>query len=141
MYVHTYILLLQNSTFWPGLGKSDYFYSWAVSIYSIGELLAGLGSIFLTTSLPFFYSIPLTCLSAAAGGLIYALSMAGWMVLIARFLGGICAGLGVVLVNTYIANTTEPDDESQGKKFGLRDKLYIASSLTLNLTFVGCVGM
>ena len=112
-----------------------------MSIYSVGELCGGLGSILLTMSMPFFYSIPLACLSAAAGGLVYALSTAGWMVLVARFLSGFCAGLGIVLVNTYIANTTNRDDGSQGKKCGLRDKLYIASSLTLNLTFVGCIGM
>ena len=47
----------QSSTrFWPGLGESEIIYAWAVTAFSIGEVLGASLAVFLTQCFPYIIS-------------------------------------------------------------------------------------
>ena len=115
------------------MGLSEYFYSWAVSMYSVGELISAPLSGFATKYIPYRYTILLSSILLAAGSLLYAVAVQGWMVLIARLLLGLNVGSGIVLVTTYLGETaievTSRREAAGGKKghggATLKDKLFI----------------
>ena len=129
-YIH-----LQNSTFWPGLGESDTFYSWAVSIFPIGEVLMSLVAAYLSTATPYLYTIPLTCCIAAVGGLVYALASHGVMVIVARFLFGTTNGLSLVLAQAYIGR------ENKRKRGPTVEKMLLFYSITMSSSLIAATGM
>ena len=66
----------------PGLGLSETWYSWIVSIQSIGELA---GAIAISLLLRWFYTKYLMLISLAVcggGGVLYGVGKYGWMLLI-----------------------------------------------------------
>lgn len=66
----------------PGLGLNELWYSWIVSIVSVGQLL-GAVSVGLLTKLFFTKYILLTMLGVCcSGGILYAIGKYGWMLLI-----------------------------------------------------------
>jgi len=140
IYYNIILALLQNDTFWPGLGESDYTYSWVVAVYSFGELVGSLASIYVTMTLPLCYSIPVVCLMVSGGGVLYALSTNVWMIATARILFGASGALGVVLVNTYIGNASNRSKECNKKGLHTKDRLFLFSSMTYYLTFTSCSG-
>jgi MFS family permease len=90
----------------PGLGLSETWYSWIVSIQSIGELA---GAIAISLLLRWFYTKYLMLISLAVcggGGVLYGVGKYGWMLLIGRFLMGSCQGAVTVILRTYIGETS-----------------------------------
>lgn len=128
---------MQNSTFWPGLGESDYFYSWAVSVFPIGEVLMSLVAAYLSTAIPYRYTIPLTCCIAAVGGLVYALAIHGLMVIIARFLFGTTNGLSLVLAQAYIGWIARENKHKNGPSI---EKLLLFYSITISVSLIAATG-
>ena len=66
----------------PGLGLSDLWYSWIVSIVSVGQLL---GAVAVGVFTKFFFTkyILLTMLAVCcSGGILYAIGQYGWMLLL-----------------------------------------------------------
>ena len=126
---------VQNSTFWPGLGESDTFYSWAVSIFPIGEVLMSLVAAYLSTAIPYLYTIPLTCCIAAVGGLVYALASHGMMVIVARFLFGTTNGLSLVLTQAYIGR------ENKKKRGPTVEKMLLFYSITMSSSLIAATGV
>ena len=130
-----FFCMQETDVFWPGMGLSEYFYSWAVSMYSVGELISAPLSGVATKYIPYRYTILLSSISLAIGGLIYAVAVQGWMILIARLLFGLNVGSGIVLVTTYLGETAikvtsarEAAGQIRKKDNGgatLKDKLFI----------------
>lgn len=115
-------------------------YSYVVAVYSIGELVGALGSIYVTMMLPFCYSIPLACLMVSGGGVLYGLSTNVWMILTARILYGASAGLGIVLIYTYIGSASNRSKKCTKKELCTKDSLFLVSSMTYYLTFMSSFG-
>ena len=133
-----YNSLQESDTLWPGMGLSEYFYSWAVSMYSVGELVSAPTAGFATKYIPYRYTILLSSVSLAVGSLLYAVAVQGWMILIARLFLGINLGSGIVLVTTYLGETaievTSRREAAGGKKghggATLKDKLFVWYTFT-----------
>ena len=78
--IHAAVLLLPQVQ--PGLGLSESWYSWIVSVLSIGELT---GAVVISILLRWVYTkyMMLSSLAlAVCGGVLYSIGKYGWMILI-----------------------------------------------------------
>ena len=138
------IFVQEAEKFWPGLGLSEVFYSWTVCVYSIGEVVAAAIAGYMTKYIPYRYTILLAALTLAVGLLLYALTVQGWMIIVARLLIGVHTGFDLVLVTAYLGETgTEvaAKREAAGGKRDhdgatLKDKLFIWYSFVTNGSFL-----
>ena len=85
----------------PGFGLSESFYHSAVSALSIGEFLGAVIGGITTGRVPFWYSAMGALLCHIVGFIMYATSVSGWMIIVARILSGTFVGLQVVVSFTY----------------------------------------
>ena len=127
----------QSSTrFWPGLGESEIIYAWAVTAFSIGEVLGASLAAFLTQCFPYIISPLVASLLYMLGGVLYALAVQGWMVIVGRFLSGFACTILTVLIMSYIGEIGTKVDEvrkKRGKKYLIKDTLYVSYSFLLNI--------
>ena len=91
----------------------------------------------LSHPFPYFYNILFTSAVGAAGGVLYALAINGWMVIAARFLSGVCAGLGVVFTQSYIGRTV---GNSPRKGRNKKELLFLLYSVTVNISYIMATG-
>ena len=132
-----------NALFWPGMGLSESYYSWAVSMYSIGELIGAPLAGYMTKYIPYRFTLLLSALLLAIGCFFYAMTLHGWMILVARLLIGLHTGIGVVVVTAYLGETgtevTAKREAAGGKRdhsgTTLKDKLFLWYSFVLNVTY------
>ena len=122
-----------STKFWPGLGESEILYAWVIMAGGIGEIgfLPVVG--YMAANLPYSVSLLVAALLLAAGGAIYALASAGWIVILGKVvIGG--AGSFLVLVHTYIGEMGTIMDRMRSKKRKrpMKFVLYIALSFILN---------
>ena len=95
----TPLFSLQNIQ--PGLQRSEAFYSLTYSMFYLGHVIAALISGFLSNKIPLWYLFMATVLLHTFGYVLYALSITGWMMLIARVLAGISTGMAISLGFAY----------------------------------------
>lgn len=131
------LTLVQNSTHWSGLGEPQIFYSLAVSAFPVGEIVSSFAAACLSHPFPYFYNILFTCTVGGAGGLLYALAINGWMVVAARFLSGVCSGLGIVFTYSYIGRTVE---NCPGKGRNKKELLFLLYSAAVNMSYITATG-
>lgn len=117
---------------WHGLGQSDTFYSWVVTVHGIGILLAAMIVMVLPFLRVFQVLMPICLLLPVASGILYANSTEGWMIATAHFFQGISFGCLEVLLVSYISVTSSKltNQVSHKKKhvFSMKDK-YLATTL------------
>lgn len=139
-----------DSSIRPGLGESDMFYSWAITIFSVSALvispIAGVLPRFITYRL----SILLFLLVFIVGSLLYAQAVEPWMILVARFLLGIFDGASPILLLSYAsrsasiivdARKNDLKEQETNKKFCLKDKLFAADLIHKGIIFPVTLGM
>lgn len=100
-------LKILNTMLWPGLGESEYIYSWIIAAYSIGELVGSALAAVIATFLPYYITIPVSCLVHITAGVLYALAFNSTMLFISRFLSGVFIGVACVLQNSYIGESAD----------------------------------
>ena len=112
-------------------------------MYSFGELVGALVGGYMTKYIPYRYTLLSSALLLAVGCFFYAMTLHGWMILVARLLIGLHAGIGVVVVTAYLGETgTEvaAKREAAGGKRDhsgttLKDKLFIWYSFIMNISY------
>ena len=92
---------------WPGLGNSEYIYSWIVTAYALGEVVGATTAGFMTTILPYYIIIPAVCVVHVVAGVLYAMIINSIMFFIARFLMGVFAGSVQVLLSGYLGESAD----------------------------------
>ena len=90
----------------PGFGKSEVFYTWAVTMYSVGEVVGAFSAPPLSKHVPYRLSFAIGALASLVAFLFYSLAPSIWFVLVARFFVGVNNGLLVPLVLTYLIETS-----------------------------------
>ena len=139
---HKCVIMQGSGRFWGGLGGSDTDYAWALTIPPLCELATVPVALWLTQKSPFTIPLLLGLLFLAASGVIYALALDIWMVLIARGLLGVCGGLCLPALHTYMGEMGSVMDnirEKQGKR-PRKFTVYIAFSFILNGGYVVAFG-
>lgn len=135
-------MLQNNSRFWPGLGGTDTDYAWALAATSFFEFAALPFALFLTHRCPFRITLVVGPLISAVGGVIYAVAVNVWMLILGRGICGLSGGLCIPVLHTYIGEMGTVMDDIK-KKQGEKPKkftLYIAHSFIMNGGFVVAFG-
>ena len=124
-----------------GLGLSEEFYSWVISINNIGGFLGGIAGMIFTTTLPYWFSFMISLACHTAGFLLYATVSHGWMLIIGRLLVGIFSGLHRSLSFAYFAVTYEfyISEKEESKKY-CRIKDILFSLYTVSTSFGFLIG-
>ena len=100
------LLLIFSVQIVPGFGKSEVFYTWAVTIFSVGEVVGAFSAPTLSKHLPYRLSFAIGALASLVAFLFYSLAPSVWFILVARFFVGVNSGLLVPLVLTYLVETS-----------------------------------
>ena len=104
MCLHTSIHTLSQIV--PGFGRSEEFYTVAVTMYSVGELFGALISPLVYKFLPNRFSFLIGSLCVPIAFIIYCLAPSAWFILLARLIVGSNAGLIFPLVSIYMSETS-----------------------------------
>ena len=110
--------------------------------YSIGETAFSPVAGFTTTRFPYIFSHLGAIVLFIIGGVLYGLTTEIWMAIVARLFFGLAAGVGAVVVHTYLGEMTAIMDkirEKRGKR-PMKYVVYISFSFVLNGTFVVSYG-
>jgi len=122
----------------PGIGQSEFFYSWVVTAYGIGEVTFALVYSGLYNVVPYTCIFLTLIVSYILGYLLYAVASCGWVILVARFLIGVISVLGESAFFVYVAerevdyetayNATRgrmDDVDGRKKQRSLKEKMYV----------------
>jgi MFS family permease len=90
----------------PGLGLNETWYSWIVSILSIGEFSGAVVTSLLLRRIFTKYVMLANLSLCAFGGLLYGVGENSWMLLTGRFLIGFYMGADTVTFRTYVGETS-----------------------------------
>lgn len=90
----------------PGLGESELFYSWVISIFNIGALFGAVGCGLLIKYLPYWHLILFILVTHSIGYVLYAISYEGTLIMISKFLSGIFIGGELTLALSYFAESS-----------------------------------
>ena len=125
--------------FEPGLGESEVFYSWVISVNNIGGFLGGIAGMLCTTILPYWFSFMISLACHTFGFLLYAVVTHGWMLIIGRLLIGIFSGLHRSLTFAYFAVTYEyyiSENQESNKYCRIKDLLFALYTVSTSLGFL-----
>ena len=158
-YSFSNLFFLQHSfqEEWSGLGQSETFYSWAVTMFSFGDMLGALVAGKLTHYISYRLSFLLGLSLCVVGHILYFLTNQHqvWMILVARFIIGLHVGCITVLVCAYIGETAPEElanqpqlDSNHCSKAGscrkhkntLKDKLFVFTSFVTTITYMSASG-
>jgi len=122
----------------PGIDQSEFFYSWVVTAYGIGEVTFALVYSGLYNVVPYTCIFLTLIVSYILGYLLYAVASCGWVILVARFLIGVISVLGESAFFVYVAerevdyetayNATRgrmDDVDGRKKQRSLKEKMYV----------------
>jgi MFS family permease len=131
-----------NDKGWPGLGGSELHYAWTIMAYAIGETVIAPVAGFTTERFPYVFSLLATLVFFSIGGIFYANSTQVWMVIVARFIIGLGAGYGAVVVHSYLGEMSTRFDEirQKKKKKPIKHIFYICFLFLMNGAFVFSFG-
>ena len=90
-----------------GLGLSEEFYSWIITIFNFGALIGAIGTGIGVKVIPFWYMIMTILVCHTAGYILYALSYEKSIIIISKFLSGIFIGGEMTLSLSYFAISAE----------------------------------
>ena len=108
---------------WPGLGDTEYVYSWIVTAYALGEVVGAAVAGLLTMLLPYYITIPIGCVVHIIAGFLYALTINSVMIFTARFLMGFFAGYALALLSGYIGESADRFEVVSLENETLEDKM------------------
>jgi MFS family permease len=124
--------------FWPGLGGSDWEYTWTLTVPPIVEFSVAPFALWMAHRCPFTVTLLIGLLFLAVSGALYALAVNVWMVIVARGLMGASGGLSIPALHTYVGEMGSVMDDVREKQ-GVKPRkfsVYIAFSFIMNGGFV-----
>ena len=121
----------------PGLGLSETFYHWMISVYSVGEFLGAMIAGYIASRIPFCYSTMFTLLIGITAYVFYATAINGWMMITARLLAGMYVSLGNVVAFAYFGVSYPLYLEALGKEERVREEQKTTKVKDRLFTFYG----
>ena len=122
----------------PGLGLSEFFYSWSITAISIGQFTGALLAGVLVKVLSYWPVTFGALLAHTIGYLLYAFATEGWMMMFARLLSGAYVGAEFTLAPAYFSESHDEYltalkelGEKEAKKFKAKDILNAAHSIVM----------
>ena len=89
----------------PGLGQSETFYSWVLTIFNIGVVLGALLAGGLVKLFPYWHVVFFSLLMHSLSYIIYAVSMEIWLIAASKLISGIYIGIIYTISYSYIGES------------------------------------
>ena len=136
----------------PGLGKSEFFYSWMITVYSIGEVILAPVAGYSAKWIPYWYLLLVGIISHTFGYLLYSVATNGWVMLLARFLAGAYSGIIETVGYAYISEKEADYLTSYAKKKSVyhvnkrikapkvKEKTYAFLTVTITVSYLAGPG-
>ena len=136
----------------PGLGGSEMFYAWMITVYSLGEVILAPISGYATRWIPYWYILLAGIVLHIIGYVFYSVAQLLWMMIIARLLTGAYAGIIETVSYAYIGErTVEYEGASArqqklllGKKkiepTRIKEKAYALLTLSITVSYLAGPG-
>lgn len=127
-----------------GLGLSEGFYSWAISVSNIGSFLGSIVGMVSATILPYWFGFMISLACHIIGFLLYAVVTHGWMLITGRLLVGVFNRLYRSLTFAYFAVTYEYyiSEHQESKEYcRIKDVLFSLMTVSTSLGYLIGTGM
>lgn len=126
----------------PGLGQSESFYSWVITLFNVGALIGGFGTGCLVKFIPYWYLFLVSLVLHTIGYVLYAISYEGWLIMMSKVLSGFFIGAELTLALSYFAESSI-DYETAMKKLGkpvdssetVRNNLFALHNVGVNIGY------
>lgn len=134
------------------MGKSEFFYSWMITVYSVGEVLLAPVAGYSAKWIPYWYLLLGGIIAHTLGYLLYAVATNGWTMLLARFLAGAYSGVIETVGYAYISEKEADYLTSYSKKKSLylskkrikapkvKEKSYAFLTVTITVSYLAGPG-
>ena len=131
-----------------GLGMSEQFYSWAISVFNIGAVIGALLNGILSKFLPYWYLVLSSLIMHTLGYVLYAIATSGWHIILSKFLSGLFVGAESTLGFAYISESNADYQaaiielgEDDKKATRVKHTLFALQSLGSNIGYILGPGM
>ncbi len=126
----------------PGLGQTEAFYSWVITLFNVGALIGGFGTGCLVKFIPYWYLILVSLVLHTVGYIAYAVSTEGWLIMTSKLLSGFFIGAELTLALSYFAETSI-DYQAAMKELGkpvesseaVRNNLFALHNIGVNIGY------
>ncbi len=127
-----------------GLGQTESFYSFLISLFNLGALVGAVLCGFLVKVLPYWYLIMFSLFAHTIGYVLYAVTSIGWLIMISKFLSGFFIGAELTLALSYFAESSieyhrlrlEVDAEKESSSQQFRNMLFALHNVGINIGYI-----
>ena len=132
----------------PGLGESEAFYSWVITVFNIGAIVGALSGGLLLKFLPYWHMLLTSLFLHTLGYVLYAVATTGWLIMFSKLLSGVFIGAEMTLALAYFgesnANYREAIKElgkDEKKAIRVKHQLFALHSVGVNVGYIFGPGM
>lgn len=129
----------------PGLGESEAFYSWVITVFNVGAVIGSLASGLLLKWVPYWHMVLTSLAFHTLGYIIYAIATTGQLVMLSKLLSGVFIGAEMTLALAYFGESNSSyrtalkdlgreDDERKASR--VKHTLFALHSVGVNIGYI-----
>lgn len=132
----------------PGLGESEAFYSWVITVFNVGAIVGALSGGLLLKFLPYWHMLLASLFLHTLGYVLYAVATTGWLVMLSKLLSGVFIGAEMTLALAYFGESNVNYREAiielgkeEKKAIRVKHLLFALHSVGVNIGYIFGPGM
>ena len=126
-----------------GLGQSESFYAWVITVFNVGAIIGSLMGGFLLKWVPYWHLVLSSLSLHTLGYIIYAVATSGWVVMVSKLLSGVFIGAEMTLALAYFGESNQPYraavkalGKGEGGAARMKHTLFALHSVGVNVGYV-----
>ena len=128
----------------PGLGESEAFYSWVITIFNVGAIIGSLMGGLLLKWVPYWHLVLSSLTLHTVGYILYAVADSGWLVMFSKLLSGVFIGAEMTLALAYFGESNQAyraavkglGEKKEGGACRVKHTLFALHSVGVNVGYV-----
>lgn len=127
----------------PGLGESEEFYSWVITVFNIGAVLGSLSAGLLLKWMPYWHLLLGSLCLHTLGYILYAIASSGWAIMLSKLMSGVYIGAEMTLALAYFGESSSDYKEAvvklgkdERKANQMKHRLFALHSVGVNVGYV-----
>ena len=127
----------------PGLGESEAFYSWVITVFNVGAVLGSLMGGLLLRWVPYWHLLIASLSLHTLGYILYAMATTGWLVMLSKLLSGVFIGAEMTLALAYFGESNsayraalKETGRGEGGANHVKHTLFALHSVGVNVGYV-----
>ena len=89
-----------------GLGESEAFYSWVITVFNVGAIIGSLAGGLLLKWVPYWHLVLGSLCLHTLGYILYAVAAAGWLIMVSKLMSGVFIGAEMTLALAYFGESS-----------------------------------